>query len=173
MAQPQEEGYYPRLNATLLRSGIDRYRNSIVSLVGTFDTTTDPQAGTVNFVCADRQVVKVSTEHAEVPVNAQAHQQPPPVYEIVGQVVDADTVVVSSLLLVIVCLLQLPSVLIFSFRYLIINLHLGPLFLGFYNNIDVRHARNEQRYRPRRVQQAPRRRAESYVYYCFIVIILL
>jgi hypothetical protein len=58
----QEDGYYPRLNASHVASG--RFANRIVSLVGTVQSF---DGSFVQFQCADRGTVTVNASEAAEP----------------------------------------------------------------------------------------------------------
>jgi hypothetical protein len=85
----QPDGFYPRINAALVRSG--SFANQIVSLVGTFVHSNAPD-GTVNFQTSDGGMISLNTEQAEVPQIGPG--QPP--YEVVGQAMETGQVMVSS-----------------------------------------------------------------------------
>jgi hypothetical protein len=84
MAQP--EGYYPRLNAQMVLSG--NFNQMIVSLVGKVQGN---QGTHVKFQCADGGLIRLSTEHGDIPALS-----PDAVVEIVGQVMGQDDVAVRS-----------------------------------------------------------------------------
>lgn len=78
---PQADGYYPRLNAGMVRSG--QFNQKIVSLVGHFESNNS------SFKCCDGNSVAISTEHVELP-----HIDPNTVVEVVGQVSTPELVAV-------------------------------------------------------------------------------
>jgi hypothetical protein len=86
----QPQGSYPRLNAKLLASG--RYTNSIVSMVGHFQTGVNPD-GTVPFQASDGGIVAISTECVEMPLIGP--DSPP--YEIIGQAMSPGNVTVRAI----------------------------------------------------------------------------
>ena len=75
----QPDGYYPRLNGEMMRSG--KFVGSIVSMVGHFDNSDSA------FRCCDGNVVQISTDMvAEMPET----RDPKMAVELVGQISSPD-----------------------------------------------------------------------------------
>ncbi len=85
--EPRPDGYYPRINAELLRSG--RFSGMIVSAVGvveSFDGTT------ATLKCADNGMVRLTTELLD-----DSSLEPRTSVEVIGLAASNDTVTVNCL----------------------------------------------------------------------------
>lgn len=84
--EPRPDGFYPRVNAALMKSG--RFTNMIVSVVGVVESF-DGSVATLR--CADNGIVRLTTEFVE-----DGAVEPRSTVEIVGQTAGDDLVTVSA-----------------------------------------------------------------------------
>lgn len=98
MAQP--DGYYPRLNAEHLQSG--KFDGMICSFVGTIRSL-DSASRVVSLECSDGGVMHLDGSQAELPESIEnlgnGGDQPAPLVEAIGQVVDPQTITVRTICL--------------------------------------------------------------------------